>query len=155
MALTTEFVKVAQSGPTIDGRKIDPNQLKQMAANYDKSVYTAVVFPGHDHNWSAYGTVESVEARDEGNAVVGLYAKIAPNAFWQSDIRYGQNVFTSIEITPNFAGTGEAYLTGLGATNNPASLGVAQLNFSVADKLYSDAYQTVFIEEPQPKPSFF
>lgn len=156
MGLVTDFVKVAQSGRTADGRKIDATQLKEIAANYDKSVYTAMVFPNHERNWSyAYGTVEAVEARAEGNDIIGLYAKVSPNGFWQSDIRYGQNVFTSIEITTNFAGTGEAYLTGLGATNSPASLGVEQLKFSHNGKLYTPALETVFTEEPAPKPSFF
>jgi hypothetical protein len=155
MTLVTDYVKVAQSGKTIDGRTIDAKQLKQMADNYDKAVYTAMVFPNHDHNYQAYGTVEALQVRDEGDSVVGLYAKIAPNAFWQSDIRYGQNVFTSVEIMPNFAASGEAYLTGLGATNNPASLGVAQLNFSVEGKLYTDALPTVFTEEPAPSTSIF
>jgi hypothetical protein len=69
-------------------------------------------------------------------------------------MRFGQKAFTSIEITENFAGTGEAYLTGLGATNNPAALGVEQLKFSARDKLYSEQITTVFTEE-KPKPSFF
>jgi hypothetical protein len=41
----------------------------------------------------------------------------------------GQKLFTSIEINPNFAGTGKAYLAGIAVTDNPASLGTEMLAF--------------------------
>jgi len=40
-----------------------------------------------------------------------------------------QKVYTSIEIDPEFADTGEAYLVGLGVTDSPASLGTDYLSF--------------------------
>jgi hypothetical protein len=47
---------------------------------------------------------------------------------WLND--QGEKLFTSIEIWPNFAGTGKAYLTGLAVTDEPASLGTQELYFS-------------------------
>jgi hypothetical protein len=41
-----------------------------------------------------------------------------------------QKVYASIEINPNFADTGEAYLVGLAVTDDPASLGTEMLQFS-------------------------
>lgn len=41
-----------------------------------------------------------------------------------------QKIYTSIEVNPNFADTGEAYMTGLGVTDSPASLGTDVLTFA-------------------------
>lgn len=144
MSLSTDFVKVAQSGKTIDGREIKPEWLLDAAETYNKSIYTASVFPDHNEMAQSYGTVEALRAEKKGE-VVSLFAKISPNAFWQSDLRYGQNLFTSIAVMPNFAGTGKWYLYSLAATNNPASLGIEQLQFSKktnAETLFSEVFNT-------------
>ncbi|MCY4641089.1 MAG: GPO family capsid scaffolding protein, partial [Gammaproteobacteria bacterium] len=39
----------------------------------------------------------------------------------------GQRLHTSMELEPDFAGTGKAYLMGLAVTDEPASLGTSQL----------------------------
>jgi hypothetical protein len=44
----------------------------------------------------------------------------------------GQKLYTSIEISPNFAGTNKAYLVGLAVTDSPASLGTEMLAFAAA-----------------------
>jgi hypothetical protein len=143
MSLKTEFVKVAQSGKTIDGREIKPEWLLDAAATYSRDVYTASVFPDHNEMAQSYGTVEELRAEKKGD-VVSLFARISPNAFWQSDMRYGQNLFTSIAVMPNFAGTGKFYLYSMAATNNPASLGVEKLEFSKKDPaaLFSVPFDT-------------
>lgn len=41
-----------------------------------------------------------------------------------------QKIYTSIEVNPSFADTGEAYMTGLGVTDSPASLGTDVLTFA-------------------------
>jgi hypothetical protein len=41
-----------------------------------------------------------------------------------------QKLYTSIEVRPSFADTGEAYLVGLAVTDNPASLGTEMLEFA-------------------------
>jgi len=143
MGLKTDFVKVAQSGKTIDGREIKPEWLLDAAVTYSKDTYTACVFPDHNEMAQSYGTVEELRTEKKGD-VVSLFARISPNAFWQSDMRYGQNLFTSIAIMPNFAGTGKFYLYSLAATNNPASLGVEKLEFSKKEPtaLFSTAFDT-------------
>ena len=42
----------------------------------------------------------------------------------------GQKLFTSIEVNPNFADTGKAYLVGLAFTDTPASLGTQIMEFA-------------------------
>ena len=73
-----------------------------------------------------------------------------------------QKIFTSIEVNPKFADTGEAYLTGLGVTDSPASLGTEVLAFAAknpdaspfkqrkshADALFSVGVETVLEVEP-------
>src|SRR5690606_33204662 len=41
-----------------------------------------------------------------------------------------QKIYTSVEVDPDFAGTGEANLVGLAVTDSPASLGTEMLQFS-------------------------
>ncbi len=47
-------------------------------------------------------------------------------------VKKGQKLFTSMEVSPKFAGYGKAYLVGLAATDNPASLGTEMLTFSAS-----------------------
>lgn len=54
------------------------------------------------------------------------------------EIDQAQKLFASVEITPNFCNTGRAYLTGLGATDSPASTGVQEFYFSRRVKLNTD-----------------
>ena len=56
-------------------------------------------------------------------------------------VRNGQKVHLSVEIDPNFAGSGKAYLVGMGVTDSPASLGVGIMKFSANERkqhLFSD-----------------
>lgn len=126
--LTTDFVRIARSGKTIDGREIDPQWLKDMAETYDPSVYTALIWPDH-LRLTNFGKVLELATEGAGG-VVTLLARLQPNANYVLDNRYGQHLFFSMELAENFAGTGKAYLVGLGVTDSPASLGTDELKFS-------------------------
>lgn len=155
MGIRTGFVKVAQSGKTMDGREIKPEWLIEAANNYSKDIYTANIYPEHWEWAHNYGTVEALQYSEDEDGVVSLYADMAPNAFWQSDARFGQRLFTSIAVMPNFAETGEHYLYSMAATNNPASLGVEQLQFSkkTPQALFLEAVEAE--EMPKPKANLF
>ncbi|HEH9781480.1 TPA: GPO family capsid scaffolding protein [Pasteurella multocida] len=127
--LITDFVCVATSGNTIDGRHIDAQDLKDMAETYDPAKYTAVIWWEH-WRWRNFGRVVEVKAEDGEEGKTRLYARIASSLEMIELNKEGQGLFTSIEITPNFANTGKAYLSGLAFTDQPASLGTTQLNFS-------------------------
>jgi len=68
----------------------------------------------------------------------------------------GQKVYTSVEIDPKFADTGEAYLVGLAVTDSPASTGTSRLSFSAIQKapehLFSDYVQANLSDEEKPSP---
>jgi uncharacterized coiled-coil protein SlyX len=61
---------------------------------------------------------------------MALYAAIKPLPDLVEMNKKGKKVYSSIEVEPKFADTGEAYLTGLAVTDDPASLGVEMLKFS-------------------------
>ena len=137
--------RVATSGPTIDGREIKPEWLKQAAANYDTNIYAARINVEHlrslspNGEFGAFGDVTGLKAETGKDGKVALYAEIEPNEKAIAANKAGQKVYTSIEIVENFAGTGEAYLVGLALTDSPASLGTERLNFTAqpADATYT------------------
>ncbi|WP_055128618.1 GPO family capsid scaffolding protein [Pseudomonas mediterranea] len=133
-SLVSYWKRVATSGPTVDGREILPQELRDIAETYKPARYTAVIWCDHERWPGSHGTVFAVrlveEAEDLEPGQIGLEAQLKPNdrLLYLND--QGQKLFSSIEITPNFAGSGKAYLTGLAVTDSPASLGTQELYFS-------------------------
>jgi hypothetical protein len=133
-SLVSYWKRVATSGPTVDGREILPQELRDIAETYAPSKYTAVIWCEHERWSGSHGTVFAVrlveEAEDLEPGQIALEAQLKPNQklLWLND--QGEKLFSSIEIWPNFAGTGKAYLTGLAVTDQPASLGTQELYFS-------------------------
>lgn len=64
----------------------------------------------------------SVEARTVEDGKLALFAQIEARLAAAAMNKAKQKIYTSIEVDPNFAKT-TAYLTGLVATDSPASLG--------------------------------
>jgi hypothetical protein len=130
-------VKVAQSGPTADGREIKPEWLRDIASTYNPSTYAARLWIEHlrgispASDFRACGTVSGVSA-DEADGVVSLYAELELNDYAKELSKTDQKIFTSIEVTENFADSNKAYLTGLALTDSPASLGLDAIKFSKA-----------------------
>ena len=138
----SKFFRVAVEGATTDGRTIDRQSLIEMAASYHPATYQARVNMEHIRGFSAeppfnaYGDVLSLKTDtiqlDIGGKKedrLALFAEIeALDPLVQMN-KKGQKLFTSIEINPNFAGTGKAYLMGLAVTDSPASLGTEMLKF--------------------------
>jgi DNA-binding ferritin-like protein len=132
--LKTDWKRIGRSGPTVDGRIIEPAALEQAAKNYKKELFTALIWPDH-LRWFNMGTVEALRTAKNDEGGVDLFAIIAPNDFYLSSNSSGQRLFTSMELMPNFRDSGEYYLTGLAATDNPASAATSEMRFtSGADK---------------------
>lgn len=133
-SLVSFWKRVAISGPTVDGREILPQELRDIAETYTPSKYTAVIWAEHERWSGSHGTVFAVRLVEVGDDLepgqVALEAQLKPNQklLWLND--QGEKLFTSIEIRPNFANSGKAYLTGLAVTDEPASLGTQELYFS-------------------------
>jgi len=133
-SLVSFWKRVATSGTTADGREILPQELRDIAETYSPTKYTAVIWCEHERWPGSYGTVFAVrlveDADDLEPGQVGLEAQLKPNDKLLCLNDQGEKLFTSIEITPNFANSGKAYLSGLAVTDSPASLGTQELYFS-------------------------
>lgn len=140
----SKFFRVAVEGATVDGRVIERSWLTEMAATYNRDTYAARVNMEHirgitaDKPFKAYGDVlalktEEIEIEIGGKKEkkLALFAEIEATDDLVAMNRDKQKLYTSIEVNPNFAGTGKAYLMGLAVTDSPASLGTELLTFAV------------------------
>ena len=135
MAKKDKYFRIATEGATTDGREISATWINQMAANYDPKKYGARINLEHmkgicpDSLFKAYGDVTALKTEViDGKAV--LFAQIDPIDELIDLSKKRQKIYTSMEVQPNFANTGEAYLVGLAITDSPASLGTEMLKFS-------------------------
>ena len=131
--------RVATEGDTADGRDISRDLIQQMADSYDPAKYGARIWLEHmrgifpDGPFKAYGDVLAVEARENADKKLELFAQISPTDELIQINQQRQKIYSSIEVSPNFAKTGQAYLVGLAVTDNPASLGTEMLQFSASN----------------------
>jgi hypothetical protein len=139
----SRFFRVAVEGATTDGRTIERRWLEQAAKNYDPATYSARVNMEHirgytgDAPFNTLGDVVAVKAEEIDFSLAGktekrlaLFAQIeALDSLVELNSRK-QKLFSSIEISPEFADSGEAYLVGLAVTDSPASLGTEMLAFA-------------------------
>ena len=137
----TRFFRVAVEGATTDGRAIDRQWLLDAAETYNRDTYAARVNLEHvrgitaDGPFQAYGDVLSLKT-DTVELTVGgktekrlaLFAEIDALDPLIAMNKKGQKLFSSVEIAPNFAGSGKAYFVGLAVTDSPASLGTEMLD---------------------------
>ena len=130
MAKNSKWFKVATSGPTVDGREIKEQWVKDMAETYDPAEYTANIFQDHWSWYGNYGRVTAVKAEKDGKGRLCLFAQVEANKLLLKLNEAGQKLFTSIRVIEDFAKTGKAYLMHLAITDEPASLGTEQLSFS-------------------------
>jgi len=161
MAVTTKTRKkfrVAVSGATIDGREIKPEHLRAAAANYSPEVYGARVniehylspYPGSD--FGAMGDVTALSAEDITTGPLAgrtaLYAEIEPSERMKQMTDKNQKIYSSIELYPQFALNGSAYVVGLAMTDTPASLGTERLKFTAQQRSQAMAFNNQQAEPP-------
>ena len=135
----SKWFRVAVEGATTDGREIQKNWIQEMAEQYDPNTYGARLNCEHiktfmpKGDFGAYGDVLALKAEEveiDGKQKLALFAQIKPTDSLVELNKAGQKIYTSIEVNPEFADTGKAYLMGLAVTDNPASLGTEALSFS-------------------------
>lgn len=131
----SKWFAVAKEGATTDGRKISKVWLNQMAKNYSPKKYGARINLEHykgvvpDGPFRAYGDVLALKT-EERDGELYLLAELDATDDLVELNKKRQKVYTSMEVDPDFAGSGEAYLVGLAVTDQPASLGTEMLQFS-------------------------
>lgn len=151
----SRFFRVFVEGFTAsDGRKIEASWIDDIVATFNAATYTPRINCEHIKGFSpeppfnAYGSVTAVKAQHDELEIDGqkvrcraLYAQVEPNEQLLKINKAGQKIFTSVEISPDFAGTGKVGLVGLAVTDNPASLGTEALSFSGLKSMF-DARKT-------------
>ena len=177
-AIKAKRFRIAVEGATTDGRVISRDWISQMAKNYSPEMYGARINMEHIRGYAAdstfrrFGDVTAVEAEEIGEGPLkgklALFGWIDPTPELVELTKARQKIYTSIEVNPEFADTGEAYLVGLAVTDDPASLGTEILSFSATakvnplasrkqdkDNLFTAAEETVieFEEVAEPSPS--
>ena len=125
----SEPICILTAGPTVDGRFTEQQVIDDIAELYDPKTYNARINEDHWSWGEKFGSVLSVEKRDNQ-----LFAVLKPNALFLSTIEKGQLLHTSCEITHDFAKSGKSYLTGLALTDEPASLGTTEIHLSAKGK---------------------
>lgn len=178
MATKAKRFRIATEGATTDGRVISRDWISQMAKNYNPEMYGARINMEHIRGYSAdsafrrFGDVTAVEAEEIADGPLkgklALYGYIDPTDELIAMSKARQKIYTSVEVNPEFADTGEAYLVGLAVTDDPASLGTEILSFSASaavnpltsrkqakGNLFTAAEETPieFYEEADPAPS--
>lgn len=173
----SRFFRVAVEGATTDGRTIERQWLVDAAETYSPTTYGARVWMEHlrsmtaDSPFRAYGDVVALKTEEVdigGAKKLALFAQIEPTKDLVDMVNSAkQKLYTSIEITPKFADSGRAYLSGLAVTDTPASLGTEMLAFcaqnpdasplkarkQAPDNLFSEAAEVELqFEEVEDKP---
>lgn len=152
----SKFFRVFVEGFTAsDGRKIEAQWIDDIVATFNAATFPVRINCEHIKGFSpeppfnAYGDVTAVRAQTDEIEIDGekrrcraLYAQIAPNDQLVAINRKGQKLYTSVEISPDFAGTGKTGLVGLAVTDNPASLGTEALSFSALKPMFDARKQS-------------
>lgn len=152
----TDWRVIGVSGDTVDGRTISERELREMAESYDPDVYGARINLEHitfiiPDFASGYGDVVELKAepwkKDPSKTALLARLNITPELqrLWDS----GQKIYTSMEITPDFANTKKSYLTGLAITDTPASLGTTA-NYTAAKHRAGEKFFSAYrADEPK------
>ncbi|RPE74614.1 GPO family capsid scaffolding protein [Vulcaniibacterium tengchongense] len=138
----SNWFRVAVEGATCDGRTIERSWLEDIASSYDPDKYGARIFIEHirglnpEWGFRCMGDVLAVKTdtvKIDGQDRLALFAQIEPTPEFVAMTKAKQKIYSSIEVDPNFAGTGKAYLRGLGVTDSPASLGTEMIQFAASN----------------------
>lgn len=141
--MKTKPFLLATAGATVDGRTIDEKMLEEMASSYDPKTYGARLNIEHIRGISgegpfrAYGDVVELSIgetevnfngkREKRKALFGVL-DVSDDAKKLNEA--GQKLYPSIEVEPNFAGKGFAYLMGCALTDSPAAIATDRLQFN-------------------------
>lgn len=143
ITMKTKPFLLATAGSTVDGRTIDDKMLQEMASSYNPKTYGARLNIEHirgitgEKPFRAYGDVLELSTADvevdfngKKEKRLGLFGTFDVTDDAKKLNEAKQKVYPSIEIEPNFAGKGHAYLMGCALTDSPASVGTDRLVFN-------------------------
>lgn len=116
---------------------VSTRRIWALAESFDPRVYGCRINLEHlksyspDSTFRRYGDVSALKAEtiaDDSilNGKRALFAQISPTDDLVQMNKALQKIYTSMEISPNFANTGKAYLVGLAVTDVPGALYIAR-----------------------------
>jgi len=165
MAKLSKFFRAFVAGQTIsDGRTITDEMIDDVVATFNRDTYSPRINIEHIAGFSpeppfnGYGDVAAVKAQDDDFTIDGksekrraLYVQVDANDNLVKLSANGQKPYPSVELTPDYAGTGKVGLVGLAFTDTPASIGTQKLQFSrtAPGTIFSASDQAVAIEFDQ------
>lgn len=149
--MATVTKRIAKSAKrTADGRPLPRVWLEQMAKSYDPAKYTAKLNIEHyissypDGVFSEHGDVIKLSTEPADNGELYLLATMTTSqdldAMWEA----GKKRAFSVEVDPDFADVGGAYLVGLAVTSSPSSLGT---HFSKDTATESSAFKYKYTDQ--------
>lgn len=155
-ALLTDWVTIGVAGPTIDGREIPEQALRDAAETYDpEDIYTATINADHIGWYGSFGHVRELRTAENKRGKLTLQARLEPNVSLMVENLRGQKLFFSMELT-DLEETGKTYLSGLAITDEPASLGTTEMRFSRNPRFQGEPVEVagdVFSVSPESNPS--
>lgn len=169
MGKKSQFFRAFVAGQTIsDGREVTPEMIDDIVATFNADTYTPRINIEHIAGYSpeppfnGYGDVIAVKKQVDEFTIAGktekrdaLYLQVDGNDQLFALSKRDQKPFPSVELTPNYAGSGKIGLIGLAFTDTPASIGTQRLSFSrVNGTLLStatDRAEIVFAEDTDGK----
>lgn len=162
MGTKSKLFRAFVEGETIyDGRKITAEMIDQSVETFAPATYTPRVNIEHIAGFSpeppfnGYGDVIAMEARTDDFTIAGktekrraLYVQVDGNDQLVALAAKDQKPFPSVELTPNYAGTGKFGIVGLAFTDTPASIGTERLKFShrAPGTVFASSAESVAIE---------
>ena len=147
----TGWICIATAGPTLDGRNISPESLRQMAEVYDTSFYIANLWPEGVRS-RPLGHVDALKVQEEGGQLK-LLAVLYPTLELIDLNTNGTHGFCTIEAAEDFAGTGKWYLAGVTVTDQPTLTGLTQLQFSAKPPSARPLLVPATFSAPTPAPT--
>ncbi|WCM29180.1 GPO family capsid scaffolding protein [Sphingomonas sp. QA11] len=167
MGTKSQFFRAFVEGQTIsDGRVVTADMINQSVETFNTETYTPGINVEHLSGFSPeppfnrYGDVIAVRAQTDDITIAGktekrraLYAQVDALDQLVNLARASQKPFPSVELTPDYAGSGKVGLVGLAFTDNPASIATQKLSFSrsAPGTIFSSGNEPVTLEfEPKP-----
>ncbi|HFU5869604.1 TPA: GPO family capsid scaffolding protein [Yersinia enterocolitica] len=135
----SKFFRAVVEGATSDGRHVPRAHIIEMAESYNPAFrgsranleHIKSVLP--DSQFRAYGDITAAKYEEISDGPLKGKLALLVQVDATDDLvklrQARQKVYSSIEYIEKFADTGKAYLTGIGFTDTPASLGAEMLTF--------------------------
>lgn len=128
-----KWYRFGRSGDTVDGRIIKEQDILDAVETFNSGFYPTMIWPDHKR-WFNLGKVIAIRAEKNDEGGTDMYGQVEANEYYKEMNKNGQRRFFSMELWPDFRKSGKTYLSGLGATDEPASVATSEIHLSRVEK---------------------